>query len=358
MTEEASTLPWTFRLAETTRAPLPLIGLGVAVAYLCFFVLVHNLAGGMDGLRMEGRPFWLHPLVGSAACAYALLLGYLVVAVGYVMRSASAGLRDLSPALALSPSGIAEFDVGLRRIDPWRLRLIGVAGIAFQTAMNVWFFAGVAPESRPQPWDWWITFLTVQDFVFIWIAWRLMAILFVVALRFSDLGERHAIIDLFDFQSIQPFTQLGLSLALLVLIGFAISMPSMVGFITTTDVAMFITYGGTMVGIPAILAATLVILPLRGVHRAIVKAKGSALERVRSEVAQEHEAILANDEERKTLATQRLPGLLAHEARLERVKEWSLDFPAFLRFALYVLIPLGSWVAAAVVERALGAALG
>jgi hypothetical protein len=235
--------------------------------------------------------------------------------------------------------------------------LIGIAGIAFQTAMNVWFFADVAPEARPQPWEWWVAFLTVQDFVVIWIAWRLAAIFFVVAHRFSDLGERHAVIDLFDFQSIRPFTQLGLRLALIVLIGFAISMPSMVGFITTTDAAMFITYGGTMVGIPAILAAILVMLPLRGVHRAIVKTKASALERVRAEVSQEHEAILANDEDRKTLATQRLPGLVAHEARLERVKEWSLDFPAFLRFAVYVLIPLGSWVAAAFVERALGAAL-
>jgi hypothetical protein len=67
--------------------------------------------------------------------------------------------------------------------------------------------------------------------------------------------------------------------------------------------------------------------------------------------------MLANDEERKTLATLRLPGLEAHEARVERVREWSLDFPVFLRFALYVLIPLGSWVAAAFVERALGVAL-
>jgi hypothetical protein len=120
---------------------------------------------------------------------------------------------------------------------------------------------------------------------------------------------------------------------------------------------MLITYGSTIVGIPVVIGAILVMLPLRGIHRSIVRTKSSELERVRTEVAREREAILASDEERKTLATQRLPGLLAYEARVERVREWSLDFPAFLRFALYVLIPLGSWVAAAFVERALGVAL-
>ena len=142
------------------------------------------------------------------------------------------------------------------------------------------------------------------------------------------------------------------------LIGFATTLPSMGVFATVTDVGLVVTYGGgMMVGIPVIVAAILAMLPLRGVHHSIVRAKRSALERVRTEAAREQEAMFASNEGRKTLATQRLPGLLAYEARVERVREWSLDFPAFLRFALYVFIPLGSWVAAAFVERALGAAL-
>ena len=155
----------------------------------------------------------------------------------------------------------------------------------------------------------------------------------------------------------RPFTQLGLRLALMVLIAFAIAMPSFAPFGTTPDVPVVVTYGGMMVCVPVVVAGVLVIVALRGVHRSIVRAKRSALEAVRAEVAREHKAVLASDEERKTLATLRLPGLVAQEARLERVKEWPLDLPAFLRFALYVLIPLGSWVAAAFVERALGAAL-
>jgi hypothetical protein len=105
-----------------------------------------------------------------------------------------------------------------------------------------------------------------------------------------------------------------------------------------------------------VLGAIVVIFTARGLHRAIVKAKVVDLEGVRTEIAREREAALGVDEARKTVAGQRLPGLLAYEARVERVREWPFDLPV-LRFGLYVLILLGSWVAAALVERGLGFAL-
>jgi hypothetical protein len=53
-----------------------------------------------------------------------------------------------------------------------------------------------------------------------------------------------------------------------------------------------------------------------------------------------------------------LADLLAWEARLERVSTWPFDASLWLRFGLFVALGLGSWVGAALVERALGAALG
>ena len=46
-----------------------------------------------------------------------------------------------------------------------------------------------------------------------------------------------------------------------------------------------------------------------------------------------------------------LPALLAWEARIESVREWPFDTPTLVRFALFLLIPLGSWLGGAVVER-------
>jgi hypothetical protein len=52
-----------------------------------------------------------------------------------------------------------------------------------------------------------------------------------------------------------------------------------------------------------------------------------------------------------------LPGLLAWESRVERVPEWPIDAGALRRIALYLLIPLGSWMGGALVERLVDALL-
>ena len=54
----------------------------------------------------------------------------------------------------------------------------------------------------------------------------------------------------------------------------------------------------------------------------------------------------------------RVDELLAWEARIDAVREWPLDTTAVARFALYLLIPLGSWSAAALVERWIDHLLG
>ena len=52
-----------------------------------------------------------------------------------------------------------------------------------------------------------------------------------------------------------------------------------------------------------------------------------------------------------------LEALIAWEARVEAVNEWTLDASVFTRFALYLLIPLGSWAGGALVERAVDSLL-
>jgi hypothetical protein len=195
-----------------------------------------------------------------------------------------------------------------------------------------------------------------QDVVFAWVGFRVMGVFYEMAQRFSQLGEHDTEIDLFDFRGIRPFTRMGLRLALLLVIGFAITALSMSAFTTVQDSQVALSYG-TLICLPVVFGAILVVLTARGVHRAIVKAKTVELEGVRSEIAHERGAALSADEARKTVADQRLPGLLAYEARVERVRDWPFDLPVLLRFGLYVLILLGSWVAGALVERALGLAL-
>ena len=56
-------------------------------------------------------------------------------------------------------------------------------------------------------------------------------------------------------------------------------------------------------------------------------------------------------------AEERLPGLLAWEGRVEAVSEWPIDAATLRRPGIFVLLPLGSWIGGALVERLVDAAL-
>ena len=43
--------------------------------------------------------------------------------------------------------------------------------------------------------------------------------------------------------------------------------------------------------------------------------------------------------------------LVAYRTTVESVKNWPFDNPTLVRFSLYLLIPLGSWLGGAFVER-------
>jgi hypothetical protein len=48
----------------------------------------------------------------------------------------------------------------------------------------------------------------------------------------------------------------------------------------------------------------------------------------------------------------RLADAAAYRALVERVSEWPFDNPALRRISLYLLLPVGSWVASTVVQHA------
>ena len=53
-----------------------------------------------------------------------------------------------------------------------------------------------------------------------------------------------------------------------------------------------------------------------------------------------------------------LADLLAWRAYVASVPEWPFDAPTRLRFALYLVIPLGSWLGGALVEKLVDRLLG
>lgn len=96
------------------------------------------------------------------------------------------------------------------------------------------------------------------------------------------------------------------------------------------------------------------VLPLVGARRRVRELKQAELARVRAALRDARGTALAGG----PAPGGRLADLLAYEARLQAVAEWPVDASTLLRLGLYLVLGLGSWLGAALVERLLDRALG
>ena len=106
----------------------------------------------------------------------------------------------------------------------------------------------------------------------------------------------------------------------------------------------------TVVTILLLLVAA-VYLPLSGARLAIRDAKRVELTRIAAKVGHHGEVLDAQD------GPERASGLMTYRERIERVSEWPFSVGTAPRTILYVALPFLSWIAAALVERVLGAFL-
>ncbi len=168
-----------------------------------------------------------------------------------------------------------------------------------------------------------------------------------VSVRMSRLAKKLNRIDMLDLSSLAPFTQQGLTNALLV-----------IGLISISSLMMFESgFGSTMllIGGPSLVIAALALLyPVRGVHKRIRESKEAELDQInaaisaRRSVFQDPEAGQPSGE---------MADLIAYRGLIENVPEWPFTSSTFFRLILYMLIPVASWgfgvIAEEVVSRTL-----
>jgi hypothetical protein len=99
-----------------------------------------------------------------------------------------------------------------------------------------------------------------------------------------------------------------------------------------------------------LVAAASLLTPSRGVHVRLREAKRAELAWLRAEIARAADALRAGDAARAAP----LPALIAWEGRVADAPEWPIDASAWRRFALLLLVPLGSWLGGALAEWYLG----
>jgi hypothetical protein len=150
-------------------------------------------------------------------------------------------------------------------------------------------------------------------------------------------------IDLLDMRRHLVEGRIGLRLALVWIVGISISslmISNSNRFLLTVPLMVF-AFG---------IAAVALVLPVRRLHLRIRDAKRHEMQAVRTRLAATRDAVMRGDPG----ANGRLADLLAYADHLNDVREWPFDNRTLSRFVLYLLIPLGSWLGGALVERLVG----
>ena len=345
MREEARVRPIEHRLAEATGQSPLVVWVLATLAVLLLCTAWHNATGAWHGLAVHGEPFWQTPW--RLEIVFAALIGYVFACGGWIVDSVRRDLDALAPALAIGPSELAAEREAIGRFPPSTLLVASAGGLAAGVVVHLLVNALLPPGHSALDDRLW---RLLRD-VTIWtLSIRLIVVVITTSRRVSRLSERVARIDLLDLRGLAPLARIGLRSAL----AFALA-ASMLAAMASDELTLPVTL--VTMAIVAVVGAFTLLLPVRGVHRAIRAAKDAELLAVRGAIARTRRAALAGE---ATAAEPPAPlgDLLAFEARIAGVGEWPFDAGTLVRMIVFLALPLGSWIAGALVEWLVSRVLG
>jgi hypothetical protein len=292
--------------------------------------------------------------------ALSLLLGY-TLGVGRHLHVA--GFRDLQQLGLEDPTTDIRSDpaqaLGYEPDVVARSRLAGLAGMILGVVViglmilaeadrrSATFAEGLlfAISDFPSLW------MILLGFLFFWMFGR--SVFFTVQYVRSD-TDRHLPVDLLNLKPLFVFGRAALRVSLAWIVGVSIATamfalnPGPGGNLGARAFVLPVLCLG--IGVSALL------LPVRGLHRRIAQRKQEELEHLDAAI---HGDLVAL--KRTQIADRaeelRLADLLAYKTHLEGLREWPFDASTLSRVGLYLLIPVGSWLGGACVERLLNLAL-
>jgi hypothetical protein len=326
------TVPWTVKLYDS----LPGTPVGVGV-FFALVLLVLFFAGGLLGENANNpRPDELR-----VAITHILITAYSASAYAYLLISARRATQDLSPIARALPNW-QTFSDRIGKHPWWILPLVGAASFLLigVTSTNL-----TTPEPV-NPWHWqdWsyeVFWHRITTVLFAWWIGCFCYVLVVESARLSRLSGEIESLDLLNLQPYQPLVRQGLTNALLV-----IGTVSFLSLLAVESRYLPVLVGFWIAFI--VLAWMGLMLPLRGIRRRVKAAKAEELDWCRQSMRDGRDALKSGDSEAKSLAE-----IVAYKTVIENIRNWPFESSTLVRFTLYLLIPLGSWVGGAFVERAL-----
>ncbi len=325
------------------------LGLSISGSLLVVMFLIETLMGRWSGLLVGGE---FDPLAKVSegilrdvriAIVHCLIIGYLPAALLHSLRSGRRTVYALQSSLACTVEECASLAASIR-LRKSGLLVTGLVGLLLALATPYF-----VPPVPPTPWNpatWspevaWHRIL--GPLTMIW-GWWLAYTVVTVSVRMSRIAKTLAKVDLLDLSPLAPFTQLGLTNALL-LIGTP-SIWSLMMIETGFGQMMFIIGGTTLIGTTFAMLA-----PVHGVHKRICQSKEEALGRVNGQIAEQRGSFQGPQSD---LPSGRMADLVAYRGMVQDVPEWPFTLSTYTRVALYVLLPVAAWGVGVVAEEVLG----
>ena len=324
------TTPWTLRIYDALPGNPLSIGVGFTIGLLLVYLAGRALVGGAQNSNPDELRVALIQIMITTYCASAY---------AYLLMTARKTTRDLSPVARHVPQWQTVVDRAGKHLR-WVLPLVGavsylILGIAATNATTL------EPDN---PWDWrgwsydiyWHRATTV--FLVWWLA-CLCLVSVVESVRLSRLSEQIGSLDILELRPYRPLIRQGLTNALLV-IGI-VSVMSLLA----VESRYWPILVGFWIGF-TILAWAGMMLPLRGIRKKIRVAKNEELDWCKKTLKVARDGLKSGAGSQQSIAE-----IIAYRTMIEDIRNWPFDNPTLIRFSLYLLIPLGSWLGGAFVER-------
>jgi hypothetical protein len=283
------------------------------------------------------------------AIIHLLLVCYLPTAYVLVILRSLSTLDELASRLDLSEQQFADLKSRVGNYS-WLTMIIGCIGT---NLLFVYVTFMTTPEANPWSVDvmtvevWWHRLLTPLMAIFIF---TFVYAIVVESSRMSKLSNNLGELDVVHLEFTRVFGENVLKNSLLIL-GWA-AITSL--FLMEEGFGSIILTGW----ISCIAIVTAAFLgPVLGIRKQIVKAKKKELgwcddniERSRDQF--KSQGISTSD------APPQLGELIVYRQYIDNLSEWPFDVSTILRLLLYSLIPIGSWLGGAMVERTVDTFLG
>jgi len=338
--------------ALTERISPLWLGIAISGSLLVSMFVMETALGRWSGLLIEGEFDPLAKVSGGMlrdvriTIVHCLVIGYLPAALLHALRSGRRTVFALQKSLGCTVEECASLAASIR-LSKRGLLITGLCGLLLSlTAPYLMPPVPITPWN-PATWSLEVAWHRILGpLTMIWGWWLTYAIV-TVSVRMSRIARSLARVDLLDLSPLAPFTQLGLTNALL-LIG-TLSIWSLMMMETGFGQMMVILGGATLIA-----TALAMLAPVHGVHKRICRSKEEALSRVNGQIAEQQASF---QDQQADLPSGRMADLVAYRGMVQDVPEWPFTLSTYARVVLYVLLPVVAWGIGIVAEEIVGRVL-